>query len=182
MVAAALGVGALLVGRGWRVGHVLLGLGITGKQYAVVLLPALWKGLRGRRIALLLGTAVAGAAVVLPFYLWDRPSFVERVVDYHLDHSIRHDGVTLQAAAMDRFKTELPRKPMLAVALLLIGLVALRTPSRGPSPAPWMATGLIVFCLFFSQAFLNYFYLCVYLMLLGLGDWFTHDEAAAPAS
>ncbi len=177
MLAAALGGGWWLAARGWRVGYFVMGLGLTGKQYAVVLLPALWKGLGGRRVALLLGTAGAAAVVVLPFYLWDRRAFVERVIDFHVEHEVRHDGVTIQAAAKDRFKTELPRTPMTVAALLLIGLIAWRAPSEGMSPAPWMATGLIVFCLFYTQAFLNYFYLCAYLMLLGLGEWFSRDVA-----
>jgi hypothetical protein len=176
MLAAALGGGAWMVARGWRAGYFVMGLAITGKQYAVVLLPALWKGMGGRRIALLLGIAAAGAVTVLPFYLWGPRPFVERVVEYHMGHMVREDGVTLQAAALSRFHTELPRKKMLATALLLIGLLAWRTPSRGQSPAAWMATSLIVFCLFFTQAFVNYYYLGAYLMLLGLADCFARDE------
>jgi hypothetical protein len=177
MLAAALGGGAWLAARGWRLGYFVMGLGLTGKQYAVVLLPALWKGLGGHRVALLLGTAAAGAAVVLPFYLWGPRPFVERVVEYHMQQPVRKEGVTLQAAALNRFQTELPRPPMLAAALVLIGLLAWRAPSRGRLPAVWMATSLIIFCLFFTQAFINYYYLCAYLMLLGLADWFAGDEA-----
>jgi hypothetical protein len=177
MLAAALGCGLLLVARGWRLGYVLLGLGITGKQYVVVVLPPLWKAWRGRRLALFLATAATAAVVVLPFYLWDSSAFFERVVKYHLNHEVRHDGVTLQAAAMNRFHTELPKWLLSASALGLLGVITWRTPSHGPSPAPWMATALLVFCLFFSQAFLNYFYLCQYLLLLGLGDWFRSDTA-----
>jgi len=175
MLAALLGVGALLVARGWRLGYVVLGLTMTGKQYVVVVLPPMLKAWRGRRLALLLGTAAAAAAVLLPFYLWDPSAFVQRVVHYHLKHHIRLEGVTLQAAALNRFDTEIPRWLLFWPVLGLIGLVAWRTPSGRTSPAPWMATSLLIFCLFFSQAFLNYFYLCQYLMLLGLGEWFIND-------
>jgi hypothetical protein len=178
MLAAALGVGILLVARGWRLGYVLLGLGLTGKQYVIVVLPPLWKAWRGRRLALLLATAAVAAVVVLPFFLWDSSAFVERVVDYHLKGDIRRDGVTLRAAALNRFHTELPGWLLSGSALVLMGWVAWRAPSGGLSPGPWMATALLVFCLFFRQAFLNYFYLCQYLMLLGLADWFRHDGAA----
>ncbi len=188
MLAAFLGAGLVLVGRGWRVGHFLLGVGLTGKQYGPVLLPALLKGLPGRRLALLLGTALAGAVTVLPFYLWDRSTFLDRVLHYHLDLPIREDALTVAAAAKNRFHEDVwrgsednrilghePKWFLRGVALLLVALLAVRAPSRGPSPAPWMAASLIAFCLFHNQAFPNYYYLCEYLMLLGLADWFAHD-------
>jgi hypothetical protein len=123
-----------------------------------------------------LGTALAAAVVVLPFFLWEPGSFIDRVVLHHLRQPVRRDGVTLQAVASYLFiVVEVPKWLFAAVALVLIGLVTWRTPIRGPSAAPWMATAVLVFCLFFSQAFINYYYLCQYLMLLGLGDWFAHD-------
>jgi predicted small integral membrane protein len=175
MLAAALGLGLLLVARGWRLGYFLLGLGITGKQYAVVLFPPLLKALRGRRLALVGGTVLAGVVVVLPFFLWDEQPFLDRVVLHHLDQPVRLDGVTLQAAALNEFGVEVPKWLMYCLALLLIGLVTWRTPAHGQNAAPWMATSLLIFCLFFSQAFINYYYLCQYLMLVGLGDWFAGD-------
>jgi hypothetical protein len=177
MIAAPLGAGLVLAARGWRLGYFLLGVGLTGKQYGVVLLPVLLKALRGRRLALLLSTALAGAVIVLPFFLWDRHAFLDRVLHYHLNLPIRTDALTLQAAAKQRFDVALPRWLLRGAALLLIGLLAWRTPSRGPSPAPWLAASLIVFCLCHNQAFPNYYYLCGYLMLLGLADWFGHDAA-----
>ncbi len=51
-------------------GYLFLGLGLTGKQYAVVFLPGLWRASGGRRLLLLLSIALAGMVVVLPFYLW----------------------------------------------------------------------------------------------------------------
>jgi hypothetical protein len=178
MLAAAIGVGLLLVARGWRLGYPLLGLGISGKQYVIVLLPPLLKALRGRRLRLLAGVGLAGAAVVLPFFLLDKQSFYQRVIQHHLDLPVRLDGVSLQAAAINRFGVEVPKWLMHGLALLLIGWVTWRTPTAGPSPAPWLATSLLIFCLFFSQAFINYFYLCQYLFLLGMTDWFVRDAQA----
>jgi hypothetical protein len=176
MVAAALGLGVVLTLRGWRAGYFLLGVGMCGKQYGVVVLPALLKALSGRRLALLLGTAAAGALTVLPFFLWGPESFLDRVVRYHLDLEMRDDALTVMAAAKNGFDVDLPRWPLRIVAVALIGAVALRAPSRGVTPAPWMAASLLVFCLFHNQAFPNYFYLCEYLMLLGLGAWLTGDR------
>jgi hypothetical protein len=182
MVAAALGLGVVLSLRGWRLGYFLLGVGLSGKQYGVVLLPALLKGMVGRRLAVLLGTAAAGVLIVLPFYLWGPQSFYDRVVGYHLGLEMRSDALTVLAAAKNAFDVELPRSLARYVALALIGAIALRAPSRGVSPAPWMAASLLVFCLFHNQAFPNYFYLCAYLMLLGLGDWLVRDAAPDESS
>ncbi len=199
MIAAALGVGLLLVARRWRLGYLVLGLGISGKQFGVVFLLPLLKALRGRRLALLGGTTLAVTLVVLPFFLWDTQAFLDRVVVYLFDRPVRLDGITIQAAAHNEFGVEVPKWLCGFLALLLIGLVTWRTPAqepirkRGQTPlnaggltpfsdrlqgsfaAPWMATSLLIFCLFASQAFINYFYLCQYLMLLGLAEWFSSD-------
>src|SRR5262249_48861448 len=138
------------------------------------------RALRGR-LALLGGIALAGAVIVLPFYLWDHEAFLDRVLRYHLDLPLREDALTIAAAARNGFGVDLPRGELRGLALLPIGLLAWRTPSTGQSPAPWMATSLIVFCLFHNQAFPNYYYLCAYLMLLGLADWFGHENQALAA-
>jgi predicted small integral membrane protein len=175
MIAAALGVGLLQVARRWRLGYLVLGLGISGKQYGVVFLLPLLKALRGRRLALLGGTTLAVTLVVLPFFLWDTQAFLDRVVFYLFDRTVRLDGITIPAAARNEFGVEVPKWLCGFLALLLIGLVAWRTPAQGSFAAPWMATSLLIFCLFASQAFINYYYLCQYLMLLGLAEWFSRD-------
>jgi hypothetical protein len=73
------------------------------------------------------------------------------------------------------FGVTLPKSLRLAAAVALIGWLTWRTPAQGPLPAPRLAAALLVFCLFYSQAFFNYFYLVQYLMLLGLADWFARD-------
>src|SRR5262249_7101480 len=103
---------------------------------------------------------------------------LDRVLRYHLGLEMRADALTVMAAAKNAFDVELPPELTRRAALALIGVIALRTPSRGVSPAPWAAASLLVFCLFHNQAFPNYFYLCAYLMLLGLGDWLVKDSAA----
>jgi hypothetical protein len=175
MLAASLGLGLVLVARGWRLGYFLLGVGITGKQYGPVVLPALLKALRGNRLALIVGTALAGVLIVLPFFVWGPPSFLDAVLRYHLRLEPRDDALTIMAAAKNGFGVEVPKWPLRYAALAVIGLIAWRTPSTGQSPAPWMAASLIVFCLCHNQAFPNYYYVCAYLMLLGLADWFGRD-------
>ena len=179
MLAAALGGAPGSSPAGRRVGYFVMGLGITGKQYAVVLLPALWKGSRAP------GRSAAGhrrgrrrrRAAVLPVAL--RP-FAERVIDFHVGHPIRDDGVTLQAAVLDRFGTELPRGPMLAAGLLLIGLVAWRAPSRASRrPSGWRRASSSFACS--SRRRSSTISTCArYLMLLGMAGWFAHDETISP--
>jgi hypothetical protein len=171
MLAALLGCGLLLVGRGWRAGYFLLGLGLTGKQYGVVLLPplaaALWRDWK----ALLLGVALAVALVLVPFFLWDPQPFLDTVVVWHLKQSIRKDGVTIQAAALNMLGGPLPVPLLLVTAVALIGWVSWRTRGDRDAPAGPMGAALLLFCLFHSQAFLNYFYLCEYLFLWGMLKW-----------
>jgi hypothetical protein len=172
MLAAALGSGLVLVARGRRLGHLLLGLGVTGKQYGVFLLPPLVRAFRSDRTALLLGTASAGAFVLLPFLLWDAPAFLDRMLFWHARQPIRYDAITLQAAAGNLLGVVVPRPLLLAAAVVLIGWVTWRTPADGASPAAPMAAALLIFCLFHSQAFFNYFYLCQYLLFFGVIDWY----------
>jgi hypothetical protein len=175
MLAAAFGVGLLLVARGWKVGYAALGLGFSGKQYAVVMFPALLKAYRGRRLLLVIATAAVSVGVVLPLLLLAPQAFFYRVVSYHLNLPLRMDGVTIRALLKHEFGVDAPGWLMASAAIAVIGLVTWRAPVKGPSPAPWMAASLLTFCLFHSQAFVNYYYLCQYLMLLGLGDWFVSE-------
>ena len=175
MLAAFFGLGLVLVARGWRVGYFLLGIGLTGKQYGIMLFPVLFKGLRGGRLALVLGTAAAALLIIGPFFFWDVQAFFDRVVHYHMNAKMREDGVTLLSAAKNAFDVTLPSWLPAGLALVLILVVAVRTPSHGPSPAPWLGASLLLFCLGHSQAFPNYYYLCEYLMLLGLGNWLVDE-------
>ncbi len=176
MLAALLGAGLLLARRGRWAGYVLLGLATTGKQYAPLLLPSLLRTSPGRR-RLVLTTAGCVLVVVLPFFVWGPQAFLEATFFWHLGLAIRYDSVTLQAAAGNLFDLVLPRPVLLGTALALIGALVWRTPGTGRSPAPWLAATLLVFFLFHNQAFINYFYLCQYLMLFGLADWFAEDAS-----
>jgi hypothetical protein len=179
MLAALLGSGMYLAGRGWRVGHLLLGLGMTGKQFGVVFLPVLLKSFKGNRLASLCGLVLAGMLTILPFYAWDPAAFYDSVIDYHLNVKIRSESLTLQSLAINEFGVIIAPLLLRATAALLIGLLTYCTATNGASPAPQMSACLLVFCLFHNQAFFNYYYLCQYLMLLGLADWCAGDLAEA---
>jgi hypothetical protein len=172
MLVAALGGGLYLVERGNRwLGTLLLALGLTGKQFGVMLLPTLWRARRHE--TLLLGVALATVLVVvfLPFFLWGPEDFLSIVLRKHLDRETQYNSITFLAALHDWFGVEdLPRRSLLLLGLLGIGLLAWRTPPCGTAAALWMGTSLFVFCLCHTQGYFNYFYMCEYLWLLGIAS------------
>jgi hypothetical protein len=169
MLAATLGAGLLLMekGRRWP-GAVMLALGLTGKQFGVMLLPSLWHLCRCDRLALALALLGVLVVVFLPFFLWGPKDFLEIVLFAHLRRPAQFQSLTFLSAAHDLLGAELPRWSTLLPGLMLIGLLAWRTPQQGTAIALWMGTSLLVFCLCHTQGYFNYFYLCQYLWLLGV--------------
>jgi len=168
MLAATLGGGLWLVERRYRFGNILLGLGLTGKQYGVVLLPPLVVALRKHWRALLLGIVLACLCVLLPFFLWDPHAFLDVVVFKQLQRPIRDDSLTLQSGAINLAGYQLSQGLLWGVALLLIGWISWRAREPGTGAALWLGTTLLAFCFCHSQGYFNYFYLCQYLWLLGI--------------
>jgi hypothetical protein len=181
MLAGLLGAGLCLgerEGRAKWAGHVLLGLGLTGKQYGVApLVPLAWAE-RRRWQPLAFGLAVA-ALVSLPFFLWSPHDFLSVVLGKHLARPTQYGSITLTSAAVELFDREPPRAVMWAVAGVLIAAVAVRGPQRGAAVGLGMGTALAVFCLFHTQGYLNYFYLCEFCWLVGFVG--LQPPAAAPA-
>ena len=168
MLAALLGGGLLLAESGRRVGSLLLGLGLTGKQYGLAMLPPVLMARRGQWRAVLLGVGVAVAAVLLPFFLWDPKAFLDVVLFKHLDWPIRPDAMTLHTWALYELGWGLPRSLPWALAALLLGWITWRTPATGTGAGLWVGTALFAFVFCHTQGFYNYFYLCEYLLLLGI--------------
>jgi hypothetical protein len=178
MLAAALGWGLLLAERGWRLGYFLIGLGLTGKQYGVALLPPLAMAWRRHWRPLLVGIVLAGAAVMLPFFLWDPKEFLDVVVVQHMRRPNR-DSINFQSAINDAYSIAMSREVLLGFAALVIAWITWRTSRGGTACALWMATALLTFCLCHSQAFFNYFYLCEYLFLLGIAALVAEETLSA---
>jgi hypothetical protein len=181
MLAATSGGGLLLVERGNRLGHLLLGLGLTGKQFGVALLPALWKAHRKQGWWLLLGCGLAGGLVILPFFLWGPRAFLDGVVFRHLGGPPDLSSLTLRSAAHLLFGLGPPGRVMAGVAALAVGWVSWRVPEKGSGAALWLGAALLAFCLCFVKGYYNYFYLCEYLLLLGAAALTAGaGQAAAP--
>jgi hypothetical protein len=168
MLAATLGGGWWLLERGRRLGHVFLGLGLTGKQYGVALLPPLAKALWPHWLAFLAGLGIAVIAVILPFFLWDSRAFLHVVLYGQLERPVMENGLTLANGAQLLLGLSLPRSVMTGLAVVVIGWLTWRTPAKGAGAGLWLGTALLTFCLLHTQAYFNYFYLCQYLLLLGM--------------
>jgi hypothetical protein len=188
LLAALFGVGLCLVerpGRRWA-GYLLLALGLTGKQFGLPLLvPMAWARRRDwRYLAVALAIAVL---LILPWFLWSPSDFIDIVVLKHLARPTQSDSLTITSAVMQAFEWQTPppalRLVMWAAAGVLIVLVCWRGPQRGAEVALGMGTVLLVFCVFHTQGYLNYFYLCEYLWLLGYvaGQSPAADSPAAAA-
>jgi hypothetical protein len=170
MLGALFGLGLWLAeSSGWRrwIGYGLVGFGMTAKQYGVAILPALaWRHRRYWR-PMLFGLAV-GTLVMLPWFAWSPYDFLDIVLFKHLDRPPQHERALTVAGAWFHLTGDvLPREMLWAVAGLLIGVTSWRGPRTGAATALGLGTALLVFSLFHTQGFFNYFYLVQYLWLLG---------------
>jgi hypothetical protein len=168
MIAAMLGAGLVVIERGRWWACVPLSLGLTAKQFGIVLLPPLLKANWPLRWCLLASLAGVTLALFLPFVVWDPRGFLSMVLFKHLERPPALYSLTLSAGAYHALGVILPRAVMWAVAVLLVGLISWRAPAGGTGPALWLGSALLVFCLFHTQGNFNYFYLCQYLWLFAL--------------
>jgi hypothetical protein len=175
MLAALLGWGLFLVERRWRLGYLLLGLGLTGKQFGLPLLLPLGSALRRLLLGLLLGIALA-LLLFVPFLLWDAREFLHIVLFKHLGRGAKADSITIHSGCLNLLGVDLPRPLLLGVAVVLIAWVTWKTPQKVTAGALWMATPLLTFCLFHTQGYFNYFYLCQYLVLIALPGLVSEGE------
>jgi uncharacterized membrane protein len=168
MIAAAIGWGLYLAECGRRVGYALLGIGLTGKQFGVVLACPLLTGMRKRWESILAGIVLATAVVVLPFFLWNPTAFTDVVFHAHMSRPQRYDAITIQNAVADLIGIQIPPIALWATAAVSIAGLSWRAPPQPTAAALWAGTALLAFVLLHTQSFFNYFYLCGYLFLLGL--------------
>jgi hypothetical protein len=165
MLAALLGGGLLLLDVNRRAGFLLLGLGVTAKQFGAVLLLPLAAAWRRQWRWLVAGVGL-GLLLALPFVLSGPPAFWDRVVVQHLRRPAM-PSLTVHTAAERLLGAAPPRLAALAVAAVLIGWLAVRAPAAGTALGLWLGAGLLIFVLCHTQGYINYFYLAQYLLLLG---------------
>jgi hypothetical protein len=176
MLAATLGGGLFLAERGRWLGFVLLGLGLTGKQYGVALLAPVAMAFCRQWRALVLGIVLALAVVLLPFFLWNPHAFLDVVVYKQMARPLNMHALSIRSAVHELLgHRKLSGNLVWTCGAVLIAWVSWRTPQKTTAAALWIGTTLMIFCLCHKQAFFNYYYLCEYLFLLGIAglSWLT---------
>jgi hypothetical protein len=168
MLAALFGAGLVLLKRGYRIGGLLLGLGLVGKQFGLILAPSTTRACRRHWRALAVGLGLAVLLTLGVFLIWDADWFLRIILFNHLGLKPRPDSLTLASFFLTEFDYQVSSKVLWAAMLLLCGYIAFRTPPCPIVGAAWVGMSLLVFCLFNIQANYNYFYLCVYFLLLGM--------------
>jgi hypothetical protein len=170
MLAGLFGVGFWLIefeGRRRWLGFMLLALGLTGKQFGLpLLLPLAWSQRRHWRM--LLVALTFAALLMLPWIVWSPRDFLDVILFKHLDRPPQFHSLTVASACQEFLGTSPPRVLTWVAAAGLILAISWRTPRNGAAAALGLGTALFVFCIFHTQGFPNYFYLCEYLWLLGI--------------
>jgi hypothetical protein len=169
MVAALFGLGLAISefrGRDRGIGYILLGLGLTAKQYGLPLLfPLAWSH-RRNWILLTVGIAV-GIAIMLPWMIWSPSFFFDSVLFKHFDRPLQPHSITVASFLINEFGVTMPRLVgWLLAGGAILGISAI-TPKNSAATALGIGTTLLAFSVFHTQGFPNYFYLVQYLWLLG---------------
>jgi hypothetical protein len=170
MIAALFGWGLVFVEHrtGWRVlGHILLGLGLTAKQFGLPLLVPLAAAFH-RQWKLLATGLLIGGALMVPWFLASPGDFLDIVLWKHLARPIQYGSITLASWFYREWGLSWPKEAGWALASVLIAVLSLRTPRESAASALGLGTVLLTFCLCHSQGFPNYFALTQYLWLVGL--------------
>jgi hypothetical protein len=168
MLAALFGAGLVLLQRGYRVGGFVLGMGLVGKQFGVVIAPAAFVGCLRSWRSVLVGTVAAAALILGVSLVWDARAFLDIILLQHLRMAPRLDSLTIGSLLYQEYGL-VPAKTALWAAMLLVwAYVVWRTPRTPVAGATGMGLALITFSLFNLQGNLNYYYLAGYLLLLGL--------------
>lgn len=154
----------------------LFGAFVAIKQYLVFALPAAVLLVRRRDgvsgvMRLLSQAAVVGAALTLPFVLWDPAAFVKSVVTLQMYQPFRADALSYLAwwAGLGH------PAPSTAIPFLLssaaAALAVWRSPRTGAGFAAAMALTFLVFFAFNKQAFANYYSFALGTLLLAVAAW-----------
>jgi hypothetical protein len=162
-----------------------LGLLLVSKQYFVVVIPILWlirQLLTPRMILIGLGLA---AAVTLPLFLVDPPTFLKCIVGIQQATPLRTDSTSLLVYSVKTFGWP---PPWLYSVLPLVGggltamALALRAPRTPPAFAAGLGLTLLVTILLSKQAFVNYYFLVSGALLIAAVAWPTKPRPTKPVS
>jgi hypothetical protein len=148
---------------------------IAVKQYAVLVLPLLWlllpRRIDGQRPAIVpvVGIAVAlAAAVTFPFLLWDPAGFVNAVVLFQLRQPFRGDSLSLLHGVAQHSGIPTTSAVSLVAALGALGVSLWRAPRTLGGFLGSLGFTLLLFFGFAKQAFANYYFAVIGVMLSGV--------------
>lgn len=180
LVLASLGILAVLLTRssGPLARGLAMGLWFSSKQYVVLAAPLLLKLRRCRLAAWVVGAAV-GVALVAPFALWNWDAVFHDVLGFFLKSEGRPDALSIYGA-VKRYGYEIP---WWVVTPLWVGAVAFFTWKMKRTLAGMLFSTASVWLFFFllgKQAFMNYWHLILYTLLLAVAAT-AQRGTAAPA-
>lgn len=177
MLAALFGAGLVLLKRGYRIGSFLVGLGLVGKQFGLMLAPSTALACRRDRRSFAVGLGVAALLTIGVFLIWDAHWFLKIILFNHLGLKPRPDSLTLASLIYQEWGSHISSKYLWMGMIVICGYIAWRTPNCPVVGAAWIGMSLFVFCLFNIQANFNYYYFCVYLLLMGIVALSTNRDA-----
>ncbi|MFZ5468229.1 MAG: hypothetical protein ACOZIN_02230 [Myxococcota bacterium] len=143
-----------------------LGVFLVSKQYNLLALPAVFL-LLPRPLAwresgrFLLKTAATGAALTLPFFLWDPKGFWHSVVALQFLQPFRGDALSYLGWHWHQTKEQLPSLVGFLAVVPASALALWRCPRTPAGFAAAVAFIYLVFFAFNKQAFCNYYYFVV---------------------
>jgi hypothetical protein len=143
-----------------------LALFLASKQYAFIWIPVLWAR-RHLDLRVLLWAGVAVLATALPFLLWDARGVFDGLVRFQIVQVFRPDSLSLAAPLFSELGWQLPRwLPLVSAALLSLWFGSRR---RNSLALTTVGGALVYEGLFLTspQAFINYYWFCGVLLLLG---------------
>jgi hypothetical protein len=161
--------------RSWLVPW-LFGAFVALKQYLVFALPAAvllveWPLDRRRLVTLLTKSAALGAAVTLPFVLWDPRAFWISVVTLQFHQPFRGDALSVLAWWASRGHAEPPVFVSFVAAIAASVLTLWRLPR---TPAGFGTAISLTFLAFFvvnKQAFCNYYFFVIGALYASVAAW-----------
>jgi uncharacterized membrane protein len=154
----------------------LFGAFVALKQYLVFALPAAYLLIEsprhGRRLGTFLVKAAAlGAAVTLPFVLWNPAAFWKSVVALQFHQPFRPDALSVLSWWAGRGHAQPPALISFAVALIGSALALWRLPRSAAGFAMAIAVTFMGFFAFNKQAFCNYYFFVIGALCASLAAW-----------
>jgi hypothetical protein len=161
-----------------RVTPWLFGAFVALKQYLVLAVPAALLLVRDRREAFhfLTRAAIAGAALTLPFVLWNPGAFWRSVVALQFHQPFRLDALSYLSWWTLRGHTQPPELMSFVAAAIAAAISLWRLPRTPAGFAAAVALTFFAFFAFNKQAFCNYYFFVIGAFAVTLAAC-TPDEA-----